>query len=124
MGKQFTISDSYYLNRNLNSEFAMPGYLAAKTPVSLGKTLVFKKSKRAELFPFLKQKSAEPSPVHYADGPISFFKSSWIRPSGKFLSSRKLTSTEILSKSTKTSPGPSNYNTLNSSLRHNLGKFE
>jgi hypothetical protein len=123
MTQTLSITDSYYLTRNFQSDFSMPGYKAAKTPVPLKKSLGLTKSKRSELFPFLQQKSAEPSPTSYADGHFSFLKASWTPSGGKFAAAKKMTMTERITKANQDLPGPGKYIMSRSSFSRSFGKF-
>lgn len=121
---RISLKDSYYLYRGASNLFCLQGYSPPRTQLLKGKSLALQTAKKCELFPAIKNKGRDPSPVDYADGQEKWLKSTWLKPTGKFLPSKRETMTEKCMKASLKSPGPGAYSPSPTQISRTLGKFK
>jgi len=119
-----TLKESYYLYRGSSNLFCLQGYSPPRTQLYKGKSVALQKGKKCDLFPAIKSKGRDPSPVDYADGQEKWLKSTWSKASGRFLPSKRETMTEKIIKASLNSPGPGTYSPSPSFISRTLGKFK
>lgn len=118
------MKDSYYLYRGTSNLFCIQGYSPPKTQLANGMSIALQSAKKCDLFPAIGSKSRDPSPSHYADGPKKWLKSTWNKPTGKFLPTKRETMTERVIKASINTPGPGTYSPTTKKVSNKFGKFE